>query len=249
MIILVLTGLILISGFWLRAYSILNTETEVFLRADDIDYYSYAFNLKYNKTFSKDLRTINGINCIVKPDSSRTPGYPLLIIPFIGRYIPDSINRIRFFQLMISFATLYLTFLFCNCYFSKPLTLFASFLTAFSPHLIICNSHILSETSYCFFLVLLCFYFTRFISNPSAIHAFVTGILAGASSLIRPGFQYIPLFMIFFMLIHYGKKKGCIYAVMILAGFGFIFSPWMIRNAITLDGPPDNILKINFLHH
>jgi hypothetical protein len=69
------------------------------------------------------------------------------------------------------------------------------------------------------------------------------------TALVRPILQFFPFVMAFLLIVQYGRKRGLHFLVAFLAGFTLVFSPWLIRNTMTIKSFSDNKLKINFLHH
>jgi hypothetical protein len=88
-----------------------------------------------------------------------------------------------------------------------------------------------------------------FAKKPSIWLVIILGLLMGFTSLIRPSLQYFSLITVFFLIFHYGWKRGAYYSVFLILGFVLVLGPWIIRNKITLDKYTDKNLMINFLHH
>ena len=126
-----------------------------------------------------------------------------------------------------------------------------TFLVALSPHLISLNSYILSETLFCFLLVVAMLFFSRVVSgNTSSAVVFGSGVLLGLATLTRPSIEYFPFVAAGFLLMALENEKNRIRtALLFLSGFVVAFAPWIIRNLVTLGSPGDNTLVINFLHH
>jgi hypothetical protein len=55
--------------------------------------------------------------------------------------------------------------------------------------------------------------------------------------------------MAFPLVFRYGWQKGIHLSGLLLLGFALSFSPWIVRNMMTLGTPGDSTLTINFLHH
>ena len=75
--------LIVISGFYIRYESALNTEVIKPLSADAGQYFTYAYNLRHNNTYSNQVGDPNDLKSPVKPDAVRSPGYPLFLTLFV----------------------------------------------------------------------------------------------------------------------------------------------------------------------
>jgi 4-amino-4-deoxy-L-arabinose transferase-like glycosyltransferase len=234
----------------MRQESIFRTRVNHPLRADAKDYFSYAYNLRYNHTFSKDFTSISHPGGSVKPDALRTPGYPLFISFFVDRN-PSSKNvlDIMFAQMILSSITLGIAFYVFQGFLPKFWALAAASLTAISPHLITANSYILTETLFCFILVLTTAIVKLFIERPSIFRAIGIGICLGGGFLVRPSLTYFPVVLLVFLWIHWGRKRGVFYFATLLLGFMLVASPWYIRNLVTLHTLSDPRLKISFLHH
>jgi len=247
---LLLLGIILTLGFYLRIKSVGETEVIAPLSKDAKLYYTYAYNLRYKHTYSMQTGKSADLDSAVKPDSLCSPGYPLFLTLFIdSRSDKNALNRIYLSQAILSTLTLLFAFLFYKSFMPQYWSAATSVLLALSPHLIVANSYILTETLFCFFLVLAGWGTGKFIQNPSFKIAAILGIILGTTNLIRPSLQYFPVVLSFFLLINFGAKKGSHLFWGILLGFTLISAPWFIRNVISVKGESNRKLMINFLHH
>jgi 4-amino-4-deoxy-L-arabinose transferase-like glycosyltransferase len=248
--VIVLFGLVLIFGGYLRIKSLSGTRVSHPLRADAGQYFRYAYNMRFHHVYSKQFGGESKEHVNPVPDAVRTPGYPLVLSFFMdARPSGRTLYKILIFQLIISVLTLYLAFELFRKFLPAGMALAASFLTALSPHLIVANSYILTETLFCFILVLAAFQVGFLTVRPAGWLAGVTGAIIGFAALVKPSLQYFPVVMAMWLFIHYGPKKGLRLFLALLAGFMLVFSPWIIRNIVTLKASSDNRLKINFLHH
>lgn len=242
--------LIFFSAFFMRYESAKKTVIHNPLVADAGNYFMYAFNLKYKHTYSLQTGTLSDKNSSVKPDAVRYPGYPLFLALIVDG-IPDhrQIKKIAYAQMIISMLTLLISFLFLrNC---LPMTgnLIACAFIALSPHLIVANSYILTETLFCFVLSILGYVACLFFSNPSLYRAGLIGIVLGVLNLIRPSLQYFLLLIPAYVIFIYGKRKGIkLFSVIILC-FSITYSPWIIRNMITLGQASNTERMAMFLQH
>ncbi len=243
-------GAIFLCGFYLRYESIKKTEVILPLRADAGNYFMCAFNLRHKHTYSSQVGDPYDKKSIVTPDAIRYPGYPLFLTLLVDD-IPSArvINKIIFIQMIISILTIFISFLFLRKFLSIFWSLIASSLVALSPHLIVANSYVLTETLFCFYLSILGWIICFFISKPSFWSAGIVGITLGMLNLVRPSLQYFPLALAFFFLFHYGKKKGIQFAAIMLLCFVITYSPWVIRNTITLEKASDSERMAMFLQH
>jgi 4-amino-4-deoxy-L-arabinose transferase-like glycosyltransferase len=243
-------GLTTIIGLYLRSESWIGTTVRRPLQSDASDYFYYAFNMSYHDTYSREISQSADAKYKPTPDAVRSPGYPLVLSFLIdgppGRKL---IKKIQLFQMLVSTLTLILAFFFFKSFLPPLLGGVAALLMALSPHLIIFNSYILSETLFCFTLVLIGLLICRYVRQPSWWFSIVLGSILGIGSLVRPSLQFFPLVLAIMLSIHYGRKAGLKLAFLILLGFILTMSPWYIRNIITLGKASDTSLMIKFLHH
>ena len=243
-------GIVLGCGFYLRIESVIETKVLYPISKDAKRYYMYAYNLRFKHTYSSETGNPRDLSSPVKPDSLRSPGYPLFLTPFING-LPDenTIACITFSQAVLSTLTIIVSFLFFRTFLPLLLAAVASGLVAMSPHLIVINSYILTEALFCFFILLMGYLMSLFLKNPTFPMAITVGAIMGIANLVRPSLQYFPVFMVFFLIWHYNSKKGIYLAFSILLGFFLAISPWLIRNQISMKGESTKKLKIGFVHH
>ncbi len=201
--------LILVSGFYLRCESVLKTEVIKPLRADAGQYFMYAYNLRHKHTYSHQVGNPKDLDSPVKPDAVRSPGYPLFLALFVdGLPNRTMFSWILFSQVFISTLTILFTFLLFEKCLSPPWSLAPALLVALSPHLIVSNSYILTETLFCFLLVLLGYLITLFAKKPSVWFAAVIGIVIGITSLVRPSLQFFSLVLACLFYFSLRLEKG-----------------------------------------
>lgn len=241
---------ILALGFYLRYESVSQTKVIKPLRADAGQYFMYAYNLRHKDTYSHQTIDFDNPDKPVRPDAVRSPGYPLFLSIFIdGLPNEEMLSRILFWQVIISTATILFTFLLFQNLLHPFWALGACLLTALSPHLIVACGYILTETLFCFLLVMLGWLTAIFFKRESLWLGSIIGFVMGIATLVRPGLQYFSVVLAIFLLCHYGWKVGGRYAAVILIGFSLGFFPWIARNIVTLGKPTDQRLVVNFLHH
>lgn len=238
------------AGFFLRFDSVRNTRVVNPLRADARDYFMYAYNLRYKHVYSKDFQNMEDLSSPVAPDAVRSPGYPLFLWFLVERFPTErTLKSITVAQVFISTLTLGIAFFFFRMFLPIPWALIASLLTALSPHLIVANSYILTETLFCFLIIVFAWIIGFSRRRPSSWLWGTAGMVLGFASLVRPGIQYFPLVMVFLFFGEYGWKNGLKGCGILVLGFALVFSPWVIRNKQTLGITGDKTLMINFLHH
>ncbi|MFC1841031.1 glycosyltransferase family 39 protein [Thermodesulfobacteriota bacterium] len=218
--------------------------------ADAGSYFTYAYNLKYNDVYSDSTLSLENSNQTVIPNAVRPPGYPLFLVPFLSD-LPINIvlKNIYLAQALISIMCIFFSYLIFRIFLSLPCSLAGSLLVALSPHLIVCNSYILTETLFCFFVIVFTLLIISFYNKPSLFLAFITGVIIGLASLVRSSLQFFPIFLLFFLVFNYKFKKGVYFFILLLLGMVVCLSPWIVRNLNTLGKPADNRQTVNFLHH
>ena len=241
---------ILLSGFYLRVTSVHETVVVQPLRADAGDYFRYAYNLLYKSTYSREMGDLKDLHSPVTPDGVRSPGYPLFLTFFVhGLSFQSFVEQVVLCQAILSGLTILLAYLLFRSFVPAAWALVACLLVALSPHLIIPNSFVITETLFCFLLLVIGCGMSLFASKPSAILALLTGVLIGLASLVRPILEYLPFVLGLWFLVQYRRSGGFRYGAALLFGFFLVFFPWILRNAITLGAFSDDTLLINFFHH
>lgn len=246
----ILFGLTISIGLYLRCDSWIGTTVIRPVQSDASDYFYYGYNLRHHHTYSKAKNQSKDSKFVTTPDAARPPGYPL-VLSFLIDGPPGGklIKKIQLFQMLVSTLTLIIAFFFFRFYLPPLLGGIAAFLMALSPHLIIFNSYILSETLFCFVLVVIGFLICRYVRQPSVWFSILLGFMMGLATLVRLSLQFFPLVLAIIVFIHYGRNKGPKLALSIMLGFIITLSPWYIRNGVTLGKISDRSLMINFLHH
>jgi hypothetical protein len=222
------------------------------IRADAGDYFMYAYNLYHHGIYSRDHR---GLSEEIKttdilPDAVRSPGYPLFMALFMGdQPVPIILAKVLFSQVLISTLTVALAYLMYRRFLNFFCATSAALMTALSPHLIVVNIYLITETLFCFFLVIAAGWVNVTSSRPSWKTAAVLGGLLAAGSQIRPILQYFPLLLALDIYAAAPNRGGAKGAVALLLGFLLLVAPWFVRNLATLQQLSDDTLKVAFLHH
>ncbi|MEN6437244.1 MAG: glycosyltransferase family 39 protein [Syntrophobacter sp.] len=239
--------LIFLTGFCFRYESATHTKVIQPIRADALEYVLSAFNLRLNGVYSKEVPDNPGKP--ITPDAARNPGYPLFLAAFIDK-MPDEamISKICLYQVIVSSLTLILSFILFRAFLPVPLALGGCLLAALTPHLIVANSYLLTETLFCFFVMLFVATMSLFWRRQSPWLLFAAGIMMGLSVLVRPGLQYFLPVVILFLAHQYGFKRGVWLGGIMMLGLCLVISPWIMRNLATLGVASDNTQMITFLH-
>jgi 4-amino-4-deoxy-L-arabinose transferase-like glycosyltransferase len=248
-----LLGLIgvMMLGWYLRSGSMLNSVTDALLSVDARDYLVYAWNTVHHGVYSIDPAGVTADASVLRPDAVRSPGYPLFLMPFMGdgKALIDSVNDIRFSQVVLSTLTIALGFWFFRGFLGPIGSLSAALLTALSPHLVVMPTYVLTETLFAALLVLSGLAFGRLMRRPVWPLALLAGAVLGLADLVRPSIHVFPVIAGALIIDHVRTKKGAVLAATCLLGFILAVAPWLVRNAISLNQLTDSTLQINFLHH
>lgn len=247
---LVALTLITTLGLYMRCESVVRTNVVIPLRRDAKDYFFYAYNLRFKDTYSRTAVDPDNPTAPVPPDSVRSPGYPLFLLPFVdGPPTRQMLTEIALAQAILSTLTILFAFLLYLAFLPRSGALLASLLTALSPHLIAGNSYVLTESLFSFLVVVSAWSLTHLMANPSPVRAGVAGISIGIAALVRPAMQFLP-FAAFIPLLHSCRRRdGLRLGAYMLLGFILTLSPWLIRNVSVHSTSNDNSLMADFLHH
>ncbi len=240
--------LILALGLHLRLGAFLETEVVLPLRTDAGQYFTYAYNLRYNGTYSRFGQSENDRE--IEPDAFRTPGYPLFL-SFLIDSAPSgkTLDRIVLVQLLISTVCIGIVGLLAMLFLPSWAALMAATLTALSPHLINANLYILTESLFCLGLLLLLSAAAKLRNDTHTGTLLLCGLLLGYTALVRPSAQYFILFLAVFILVEFGKSNRIRAVVLIVTGFLTVISPWMIRNQLSIGSISDSQLTISAAAH
>lgn len=247
---LIIFGLIILCAFYLRSESWMETSVVRPLQKDAADYFFYAHNLRHSLTYSRQAHAPSDAGSQLTPDAVRHPGYPLFLALLIdGPPSRQLIKKIQFWQMLISTLTVVAACFLFRCCMPPAWGYASAALVALSPHLIVFNSYILTETLFCFMLVLVALLVCRLGGHPSNWLSVLIGAVMAMAMLIRPSLQFFPVVMAVLLWFGFGRRRGMKLFVYVCLGFVLMASPWYIRNFITLGKASDKSLMINFLHH
>lgn len=236
---------ILLVAFDLRIQSVVNSVVDTPVRADAREYVLYAYNLKNYGVYSRtDTITTNKQETPV-PDAKRAPLYPLFISLFLDNPPTiDNISTITRVQAVISTITVLLVFLISRQFLPITFALMASALTAIDPHLVTMNIYLLSETLFCFFVVLTMLLVSKSATNSGYAMPIIAGLALGAAALTHPMLLYFIAPLLIFLLYSWRWKPGWKKVGLIFLSFSILYGAWIARNINTLGVPSDNTLML-----
>lgn len=237
--------LILLIAAYLRVGAVTHTVVDHPIRADASQYFAYAYNLRYKGVYS-DSRPAP--NSKPHPDAFRSPGYPLFLAAFMGNVSINSfLLSVTLVQALLGLGTVLLTFALFRHVLPEAWALVGALLVALSPHLISMETYIISESLYTFLCVLAMWLVARVVVTDSPWIGGMAGAALAAAALTRPTLEYfiVPLLLVWSFSAGGEVRKKVLPAV--LAGFVLVFSPWLIRNEITIGRLSNPRLAINTL--
>jgi hypothetical protein len=169
------------------------------------------------------------------PEITRTPGYPLFLIPglFLGHLVPITI----FLQILLSCFTVYLVYRTALLVFgSQMMALAAAALYAVEPLSVLFTGVILSETLFTALSMLWVYFLLRYLSRPTLGDLLLSGAFLAGSVYVRPIGYWLPLIIASGLsariVMNNSRDKRRLLAHL----FGFLMVclglmvPWQIRN-------------------
>jgi 4-amino-4-deoxy-L-arabinose transferase-like glycosyltransferase len=224
-------------GLFIRVQYVSTAIIETPFVKDARQYYIYGYNLAHHRTFSSQFSVPSP-----RPDSLRSPGYPLLIaLSFMLGGDNLAYPLVIGAQVILGSLTVLLT------YFTALLLLplwaasTAAVLVAVSPHLVVMNGYLLTETLFGFLFLSALFCFLTGLKKTRPWLLAFSGILFGYAYLVNETTIFIPY--IFAAILGYYLKSGKMRSwekklagsVVIFVLFFSIFpAVWQLRNAIGL---------------
>ncbi len=192
---------------FLRFEAVRLTEVVAPLRADALDYMTYAANLVEHGVYSRDTRGISeGIT--PQPDGIRAAGYPVFMVPFIALLGLDAgAEAIKYAQALLSAALVLLAFLLAR----RCLPWWGAFavasLTALSPHLVNINVYWLTESLFAFLLLAALLVMARCIEKPGKLPAAaLAGLVFGLCFFTRPTVALLLVPWMLILLLYQGRS-------------------------------------------
>lgn len=161
----------------------------------------------------------------------RVPLYPLWLAG-VHWLTGTSYHAVRYVQAFLGAGTVLLTYRLGRRLFDHVAGLFAAILAALSYILIHQSSHLLSEVLFTPMVLLVALSLLRAVEQPTSWRFVGTGIVLGLSDLIRPTFLFLPVFLIWPLLVRLGWKSTIRHGSVLVAGVLLIVGPWLIRNRV-----------------
>jgi hypothetical protein len=231
---------VLIFGSTLRYQAFAQSKVPLYPHGDAAKYFLYAYNLSnfgiygYGELKVLPADTDKAIaQEVIKPDAINTPGYPLYLSLFLGgTYTEEQRDRALFGQVLLSSLTILLAY----AAFSPIGRIYGigvATLTALSPHLINQNLFLLTETLFCFLLMVFVWVISRMDAKSRLPWFFFAGLLLTMATMTRPWIQaYLFVYSgyLFLSKLRFSSRQ----IIFVLIGAAITASPWLIRNSLSL---------------
>lgn len=169
------------------------------------------------------------------PETVRTPGYPLLMVP--GLWLGSVELFTVLLQILLSCVTIYLIYKIGFILFEQPgPAICGAALYAVEPLQVIYTSLLMSETLFATTLIAFVLYFLRYLKNSGWMDLVASAIFLAGSTYVRPICYFLVFVVVFFLfvkvLISKSWNRKTIFQVILflLIGYGLLL-PWQIRNA------------------
>lgn len=192
--------------------------------SDSASYLAIAKNFLVHKGFY--------VNIEWGPQAFRTPFYPLFIA-FFYKLVPE-VWFVIFAQNILAVINIILTYKLGKLIFSSSVGFLGALFLIFESARLELASQIMTETLFVFFVLLMAYFFIRFINENKKLYLIISAVSAGLAALTRPVIQFFPLIIILFFIIfgitNKNIKKYLVSALLFLMLFTATVSPWLIRN-------------------
>src|SRR3989344_146653 len=170
------------------------------------------------------------------PDSVRTPGFPLILAA--TKLAFNSFTAVIFLQILLSIALVFLAYRLCLLVSGKEtLALIAAGLMAFEPYSIYINLSVLTDTWFATLLLSGTYVASRFIRAPTLWSMALASALFGLAALFRPIGQFLPIVLVFLVLLRMAPREYAKYIAVAIIPFLIVVGPWLARNEIVFGVP------------
>jgi 4-amino-4-deoxy-L-arabinose transferase-like glycosyltransferase len=216
---------------FLRFETVRLTEVISPLRADALDYMTYAANLVEHGVYSRDARGISeGIT--PEADGVRAAGYPVFMAPFLAMLGLDAgAEAVKYGQALLSAGLVLLVFLAARRCLPWWGAFAVTLMTALSPHLINMNVYWLTESLFAFLLTASLLAMTRCIELPGRLmSAAVAGLVFGLCFFTRPTVALLLVPWLALMFLYQGRA-ALVGSTVLLAAVVAVPVLWMLTYA------------------
>ncbi len=199
---------------------------------DSQGYLDLAQNLNHGLGFGRDLQT-NSVSTVVwVPELCRTPGFPW-VVARLDREPNQSAAMTIWFQQLIEIALCLAVFAICYLSFGRAPGMIAGALMALDLQGITLANLLLSEMTFTACFIAAALTAGLMFKKNGLIWAAVTGLLIGASVLVRPTTLYLAAFIGMALFAGALWRRRWVYLAMAAIVVGTAYAPvvaWMARN-------------------
>lgn len=170
-----------------------------------------------------------------EPTAINTPGYPLFLI--LTGLTTGWIGWTIILQILLVTVATVLLYRFLKEIFDVRVAWYAALLFALEPWVAFVTSFPLTEATFLFVLVCGWYAFERALRRGDMALFGISGACIGASAMIRPISQFLPIVFVAFLLV-FGRrfslslKKILVAITTFIVGFVILLSPFLLRNYI-----------------
>ena len=230
--------LIVLGAAVLRAAYNSNTIILEPIRADAAYNLVYANNLLEDHTFSKDM------SAEPVPDAYWAPGYPLFLASIIEAsdlISADTYNLILLCQLILGVGTVFLSYLVGVSFLPGYWPILPATLVAISPHLVSTGSYVLTETLFCFLLILSIYVLVGALGSNRSRNWLLAGLCFALTYLVNPVSLFLTPILAAVLGLHVLRKSDGADSVSIsrntlilMLPVIIVFAAWSLRSVISV---------------
>ncbi|MDO8495018.1 MAG: glycosyltransferase family 39 protein [bacterium] len=222
---------ILLAGLAVRLFLLVyfSEKPSFFLDDDSPGYLQLAENIKQGNGFSWESAAP------YTPNSFRTPGYPFFLL--LHRAITGNYRSALVTQILLVVATAYLIFLLAKNFGGYLWGTVAVGVFLFMPFSVMVSVRYLTQSLFVFSLLGVVWVWLQFLKTDHHRYLWITVVLLPTLALIRPIAFYVYLpFLVGYLWYRYRADQKInwtrflIIAVLMVAVFFMVLSPWLIRN-------------------
>lgn len=213
-----------------------SVDAYAFRSRDSIEYYRIAVNIAAHGVFSQNESPP------WKPDTWRTPGYPIFLATFIFLF-GDSPAGLIIVQQLLGILNVWLLFRIACRFMSEPRAAIAALLFLFEPYHLYYSLWLMATTVFLTALLGMWLAWLRAVAEQRWYWFMLSGALAGAAVLIRPVALLVPILLFMGLLVaaYRGRRsertapsphRTWLGLTTFALSCGVLVGPWMVRNRI-----------------
>lgn len=244
---IIATIILVVFSFEMRFTAMQLTGVNTSLNSDALEYYSYAYNISENKTYSRSVPGVELDPDKIEMDFLRPPGFPFFASLFYSENPNEFVKDTLIAQLIINSAVIFLLIIVGWSIFGYWPVFCVALLYATSPHIINMNLYFLSESIMISLMVMLVVLLYKAFHGGRFIVWALLGLVLAYASITRPYLKYFILILVPFCFWVFRGKNSALIATMFLC-MVIPFGAW--STFVSLNGGKDsNVLMIKSIHH